>query len=201
MTGVAMQLAAAANRADSANENEGTVKLLSSLSTQVQRALVEVRRSVSAMRTTPDAPLPLHEQLGNAARRAFAETAINARVEHTGSPRTYSPRMESQVVSIAAEAMANALRHAECRTIVITCLYAPRDVRVTVRDDGCGFDPARATPAGHWGLVGMRERAASIGATLAVRSAPGAGTEVLLIARDGAGDKRAGNPDLTTRRP
>jgi nitrate/nitrite-specific signal transduction histidine kinase len=56
-----------------------------------------------------------------------------------------------------------------------------------VRDDGRGFDPSQASPTGHWGLIGMRERAASIGATLTVTSAPGAGTEVVLVLPEPSG--------------
>jgi signal transduction histidine kinase len=58
---------------------------------------------------------------------------------------------------------------------------------VGVRDDGQGFDPSQATPAGHWGLIGMRERAASIQARLTVASAPGAGTEVVLVLPERSG--------------
>ena len=83
--------------------------------------------------------------------------------------------------------MTNARKHAECETVTITCSYAPRALHVRVRDEGRGFDPAQATPTGHWGLVGMRERAASIGATLAVTSTANAGTEVLLVVPGGPG--------------
>ena len=53
--------------------------------------------------------------------------------------------------------------------------------------DGRGFDPAQATPTGHWGLVGMRERATSIGAKLSVTSSATAGTEVVLGVPGGPG--------------
>jgi signal transduction histidine kinase len=74
-----------------------------------------------------------------------------------------------------------------CRTVWVICDYGPRELRVGVRDDGQGFDPSQATPVGHWGLIGMRERAASIEARLTVTSAPGAGTEVVLILPERSG--------------
>ena len=188
MAGVAMQLSAGARRAEaSGGANATIVELLSALSTQVQRSLVEARRSVTAMRTAPDELPPLHEQLANAAHRTFAGTGITARVEHVGSPRSYPPNVESEIVGIATEAMANARHHAGCQTVTITCSYTPRELHVRVRDDGRGFDPARATPAGHWGLVGMRERAASIGAKLSVTSAERVGTDVVLVVPGGPG--------------
>ena len=63
----------------------------------------------------------------------------------------------------------------------VTCIYGSRELRVGVRDDGRGFDPSHVTPAGHWGLIGMRERAESMGAKLSVTSAPGSGTHVVLV--------------------
>ncbi len=191
MAGVAMQLNAGARRIAAENGGNGTasvVELLSTLSTQVQHALVEARRSVTAMRTSsPDDVPPLHAQLAKAAERTFSETGIAARVEHAGLARPYPPTVEAEIVGIATEAMANARQHAGCRTVTIICSYAPRELFVRVRDDGRGFDPSQATPTGHWGLVGMRERAASIGARLSVTSAPAAGTEVVLVVPGGPG--------------
>jgi signal transduction histidine kinase/ligand-binding sensor domain-containing protein len=183
LAGVAMQLNAGVRRAETSGGADATiVELLSTLSAQVRHSLVEARRSVTAMRTQPpDASPPLHAQLVAAARRTFAETEIAAHVEYVGSPRPYPPAVEAEIVGLATEAMTNARRHADCRTVAVTCRYASRELRVRVRDDGRGFDPSRPTPTGHWGLVGMRERAASIGAALAVKSAPGAGTEVVLV--------------------
>ena len=62
--------------------------------------------------------------------------------------------------------------------------FEPRGMRLMVRDDGRGFtvDPDTHSYGGHWGLLGMRERAGRIGATLSVRSAPGEGTEIVLAA-------------------
>jgi signal transduction histidine kinase len=187
MTGVAMQLGAAVRRAASATDNAAIVQLLSSLSSQVQHTVVEARRSVTAMRKAPDGLPPLHLQLDVAAQRTFAETGITAHVEQAGSPRPCPPHVESEIVGIATEAMANARQHAGCQSVTITCSYAPRQLKVRVRDDGQGFDLSRGAPAGHWGLVGMRERAASIGAKLSVTSAPGSGTEVALLVPDGPG--------------
>jgi signal transduction histidine kinase len=139
------------------------------------------------MRTAPDELPPLHEQLAQSAQRTFAATEIAAHVEHMGSPREYPPTVEAEIVVIATEAMSNALQHAGCRSVTITCSYAPRELRVRVHDDGRGLDPSQGTPAGHWGLVGMRERAASIGAQISITSTPTAGTEVVLVVPGGPG--------------
>jgi nitrate/nitrite-specific signal transduction histidine kinase len=56
---------------------------------------------------------------------------------------------------------------------------------VDLREDGRGFDASQAAPTGHWGLITMRERAASVGAKLT--SAPGAGTEVVIVLAERSG--------------
>jgi signal transduction histidine kinase len=147
------------------------------------------------MRTLSDSPpqaqvSPLHEKLATAAQRTFAETPVVVDVDHTGSPRSYAPSVEAEILAIASEAMTNAHNHSACSTITIHCDYTSRSVRVHVRDDGLGFDPESATPSGHWGLVGMRERATLIGATFSIASAPGSGTDVSIVA-----------PENNSRRP
>jgi len=83
-----------------------------------------------------------------------------------------------QVLRIAQEALANAVRHAAARTIVVTLAVDSRHLRLVVRDDGCGFD--LAAPSDALGLVSMRERALALGGRLEVTSAPGEGTVVRL---------------------
>ena len=82
---------------------------------------------------------------------------------------------------IAREALANAFRHARARQIEVEVSYDPAALHVRIRDDGEGISPAvleAGGRAGHFGLIGMRERAKKLGAHLEVWSKPGAGTEV-----------------------
>ena len=80
---------------------------------------------------------------------------------------------------IAQEAIHNAVKHARARRIEVSLRYHAGVAALTVADDGCGFDQAGAAGAadGHFGLVGMRERAARVGA-LRLTSHPGRGTTV-----------------------
>jgi signal transduction histidine kinase len=93
-----------------------------------------------------------------------------------------TPERELVVYQIAREALTNALRHAGARTIWLTLKRAetPGECVVIVEDDGCGFDTEGPALEGHFGLELMRERADTIGASLSVRSATGAGTVVAL---------------------
>jgi signal transduction histidine kinase/ligand-binding sensor domain-containing protein len=105
------------------------------------------------------------------------------RVEVEGTPRHLHPLLRDEVYRIAAEALRNAFRHAEARHIESEILYEERQLRLRVRDDGKGLDPAvlrgEGRP-GHFGLLGMRERATLIGARLDVWSKLHSGTEIEL---------------------
>jgi signal transduction histidine kinase len=90
--------------------------------------------------------------------------------------------MERNLLRIFQEALANAVKHAHARTVDVELRYAPDSLALRVRDDGRGFDPESLSPAGsgHYGLIGMRERAERIGGRLTLNSRPGEGTEMLV---------------------
>lgn len=103
---------------------------------------------------------------------AVSTPAVLARVD---------PDIETLVYRVAQEGLTNAVRHAggQHATIVLERLGTQLELRV--RDDGCGFDPERLRQDGNegTGLGGMRDRVALFGGTLAIRSAPGSGTEIV----------------------
>ena len=87
------------------------------------------------------------------------------------------PAIASDVTAIFTEAFRNAVRHAACATITIEGFVDRASGKVRISDDGVGFDPRRV-PEGHFGLVGIHERARNAGIGATVESAPGAGTVV-----------------------
>ena len=93
--------------------------------------------------------------------------------------------MRDELYRIGREALVNAFLHAQAKRIEVELEYAPRAVRLLVRDDGVGVDPGvlRDGRDGHYGLSGMSERAERIGGRLRLWSAPGAGTEVEVVVR------------------
>jgi signal transduction histidine kinase len=104
--------------------------------------------------------------------------------------------LRDDVYRIALEALRNAFRHSEAKAIEAEILYGD-SLRVRIRDDGKGIDPAvmrEGGRSGHYGLPGMRERAESVGGKLDIWTGPGAGTEIQLsipgtiaFGRSGAG--------------
>ena len=95
--------------------------------------------------------------------------------------RTLRSAVHEHVYLIGREALINAFRHADAKNIEVELEYAPRRLRVAVRDDGRGIDKRlQAELYKHWGLLGMRERSEKIGAKLRIWSRHMAGTEVEL---------------------
>jgi PAS domain S-box-containing protein len=93
------------------------------------------------------------------------------------------PIAENALFRIAQEALANAHKHAGAATIVLTLEADARAFHLLVRDDGAGFDEARAGATSrqpHWGLSIMKERAGGVGGRCRIVSAPGAGTQVIV---------------------
>ena len=100
-----------------------------------------------------------------------------------GSPYELQPIARIAVYRIVQEALNNVRQYAAASSVDLTLRFAPRRVRVVIRDDGKGFDISRVmlTPPGrHIGLIGMRERALSVGGNLRVESVPGKGSQVIL---------------------
>jgi signal transduction histidine kinase len=91
-----------------------------------------------------------------------------------------SDEAEIQVVRILQEALANVRQHSGARSVRVRVQESAAGLVFAVRDNGRGFDPQQPPRPGHFGLAGIRERAASIGGTVTIRSSPEAGTEVEL---------------------
>jgi signal transduction histidine kinase/ligand-binding sensor domain-containing protein len=97
----------------------------------------------------------------------------------SGTPRALQAATSHEICRIASEALRNAFAHARAELIELEVRHARGCVQVDVRDDGLGLPPAVAASgqlAGHWGLPGMRERAAALGAELALLPREGGGT-------------------------
>jgi PAS domain S-box-containing protein len=88
------------------------------------------------------------------------------------------PAAQAELHQIAQEALNNALKHAHARQVQVHLQFGESVTRLTIQDNGVGFDPAAAQARGGMGLPGMRERAQRIGGRIEIESAPGRGTQV-----------------------
>lgn len=136
-----------------------------------QTSLEEARRSVLNLRAAPLAGKPLPEAIEALARRFTAESGIRVRVR-TVDARVLPLGVEAELFRIAQEALTNVRRHARATEVELVLEYMPRRVRLSVADNGRGFDPASVAADRH-GIVGMRERAALLGGRLRVSTRVG----------------------------
>ncbi len=103
--------------------------------------------------------------------------------------------MEEHLYRIGVEALHNVVKHAQAETATVVVTADADALRVTVGDDGRGFNVA-AEHTGHWGLSTMRERAEAIGTTLTVNSTPGGGTTVTVSVPLGRAEQTKDSPDV-----
>jgi signal transduction histidine kinase len=175
MTAAALQVGAM--RAEAGDAPQAWQNDLASVQDLITRCLRESREAVWGLRDR-NATGDLGASLERMARRLCGAQAISCTFHTQGTPVRLGPAVEDELHRIAGEAIANALRHAGARSIEGRLCYDGQSVTLTISDDGTGFDASASPPAGHFGLAGMRERAARIGAKLEIRSGPGTTIEV-----------------------
>jgi len=149
----------------------------------IRRVVDEGRGVLSGLHSSPIDSMNLEQALCALRDEFVPPGKVQFRVFVKGQPKSLSQAIREQLYLIGREALVNALRHSQATKIEAEIEYLPRRVKLIVRDNGCGMDPGTVRLARtHWGLSGMRERAASIGAQLRIWSRLGAGTEVEVCA-------------------
>src|SRR5262249_1070188 len=119
-------------------------------------SLAEARRAVVDLRSDELEREELAVALPEIAAKIAARVPAQTRVQVVGTPRRWNPTAEKNLLRIFQEAMANAVTHAQARTIDVELRYDPDHLILSVRDDGTGFDTRKIIPfgVGHYGLTG-----------------------------------------------
>jgi DNA-binding NarL/FixJ family response regulator/anti-sigma regulatory factor (Ser/Thr protein kinase) len=179
MLSVSMQLHVALDRLP---VDEPARPLLERVLQLTRQVTEDCRRTLQGLRARRRAGRDLERALASVPTELGHGSAANARVTISGTPRRLDPVICEEIYWIGREAILNALRHSRAARAEIEVQYGADDVSVLVRDDGCGIDPdvVCSERTGHWGLAGMRERAARIASRLTIRNRTGGGTEVEL---------------------
>lgn len=139
--------------------------------------LEEARRSVLDLRAVSLEGQTLARALQTLVREVTLEGGGHVTCAIAGAGRPLEARVEAGLYRIAREALTNASSHARASHAHLSLALTPEEARLTIEDDGGGFDPA-SVPSDRYGLVGMAERARLLGGALTVATAPGAGTRV-----------------------
>jgi signal transduction histidine kinase/streptogramin lyase len=161
-------------------------RAMEQLSAWLERAIHEGRAALNSLRISTAQTNDLAEAL----RRATEETRMQSRMEVsfsvTGHSKEMHPVVRDEICRIGYEAIRNAYTHSNGNRLEISLQYG-KDLTVCVRDDGVGIEPTVVGEGknGHFGLEGMRERAARIGGKLRIVSSPNSGTEVRMVVPGG----------------
>lgn len=180
MLGISVQLELVArtlpSQAEVAREHLDRVRRL------VRHGISEARRYVWDLRSQSLENKDLPAALSETARRLTAETSIETQVQVSGTFRPLTRLVEDNLLRIGQEAINNVVRHAAAQHILVNLVFDARRVRLSVQDDGRGFDSQSTGngSTGHFGLVGMRERATQLGGTLSINTGNGSGTEIVV---------------------
>jgi PAS domain S-box-containing protein len=160
---------------------------LSDLHRFTSGAMAEMRALLIELRPRALVDAPLHETLGFLVSAAQARSTATVTASLVATP-LLPPEVQIALYRVTQEALHNAAKHARARHVTVAVAVVPPCdagvawagcVTISVVDDGRGFAPA-TSPAGHFGLAMMRERAADIGASLLVISALGSGTAITI---------------------
>lgn len=146
------------------------------------QAIEEARAALNSLRTSTTET----NDLASSLRRATQDCRIHAQMEVVfsvvGNAKDIHPIVRDEIYRIGYEAIRNACTHSMGGRVEVTLEYA-QDLVLRVTDNGVGIDPQvlDAGKSGHFGLQGMRERAARIGGHMTIRSSAASGTEVCLV--------------------
>jgi signal transduction histidine kinase/ligand-binding sensor domain-containing protein len=145
-----------------------------------RHSLTEARRSVMDLRASALEGQDLAAAIESGARLWTAGSGVVLAVEVMGPGAKLPEEMEQHLLRIAQEAVTNALKHAGASRIGVKLHLEGRQIHLRISDNGRGFDQQDvfSSRAGHFGVIGMRERAERLGGDLRLTSNPGEGTEV-----------------------
>ena len=139
--------------------------------------LEEARRSVLDLRAALLEGRSLVEALTELIASQQKKDELSISFTITGGSRPLPGRVEVGVYRIVQEGITNIIRHAQAKQVEINVAITPKQIRLTIEDDGRGFDPTQ-TPPGHYGLAGLNERVKLLGGNMKLETSPGQGVRL-----------------------
>jgi ligand-binding sensor domain-containing protein/signal transduction histidine kinase len=156
--------------------------LLDRARSEVRTAVDEARAAVWNLRNTSERGQDVVKTVSRLVQQMSTEAGISVRFSSTGTPVALGAECEWSLLMIIREALQNAIRHGRPTSLTVTLDFCDERLSVDIEDNGCGFQPAAggSSNGGHFGLIGMRERAERLGGEFVVASGCGTGTQVRL---------------------
>jgi len=178
LTGIALQMDAASKVLP--RESTGADRFLDLARNMVTQGQVEVRRSVWDLRSRALEQFDLPSALRTSANELTQGTAVHVSVETKGMVRPLPEIVEDNLLRIAQESLTNVIKHSGATTATVSLDYNTETVQLRIDDNGRGFsvNGCAGPSEGHFGLLGIRERATRLRGTVSLTSKPGTGTRV-----------------------
>ncbi len=169
LTTIHMQIQAA--RAVMQRDPKKASDALGAAQSQSQEALLDVRRSVAALRDLPGNSLSLQEEIARMLR-GCENSGVHSDLKIIGDPRMFSPQAMLTVYRAAQEAINNTVKHAHAYRVLVTLDYTkPDQLNLVIEDDGVGAENIE----GGFGLMGIRERVHFLNGQVSIKTGPGSG--------------------------
>lgn len=143
--------------------------------------VLEARRLVSSLQPPCLKEHCLASALKQLAVEVTSDTAVQVEFSMQCTAPDLFPAMEAELLHIGQEALTNILKHAGSSKVRIELTSDPQRVRLSIQDDGRGFDLSATTPPYGFGLAGMKERASRMGGKLEIHSELGCGTQIQVV--------------------
>jgi len=175
LAGLALQLEALEASLER-DQTERAAQIAAQAKRRARATLQDARRAIGDLRAHPTS---LAEAIQHEAAQFTTMTGIPCRVTLPDGLALPEQQAE-QMARCVREGLNNVARHAQATAVWLTAGVENGRILLTLRDDGRGFDPQQTPPAGHYGLLGLRERARLAGGQFSVESRPGAGTTLRL---------------------
>lgn len=159
---------------------DGQLQLLKQL---LNEAIEQTRRSIYNLWPAALYQMSLIPALHELFKHQKTITGLRHTIQVHGTPYQLRPAAQIAVYRVVQEAMTNAFQHAAASSIDMSIRFSPQQLSIKICDDGQGFDVQQVMQlplACHYGLIGMRERAQSVGGYLMVKSEPGKGSQVTI---------------------
>ncbi len=182
LSAVSVQLEALNAQLDS--DPVGAKQTLKKSRKLTRNGLQEARRALQALRASPLEDLSLALAIRQLGESVTERSGLNITIEVPTDLGELRPEAEQSIYRITEESLNNVVRHARAQNVNVSLVHERGELRLMIADDGAGFDPEMVVQNGHYGLVGMRERALLCNGQLDIDSKPGDGTTVRLTVEE-----------------
>lgn len=174
LTGLVLQLEAIKANLEAGHEQRGLAIIDQSLA-RARSTLADSRAAIDDLRAIPD---NLLEAMRTKTERFTQATGIPCELSISLEDGKPLPGTGEHLLRVLSETLNNITRHAQASQVRVSLASRNDHLELEIQDDGQGFDPGKAGETGHYGLLGMRERARMLGGTLQIDSEAGQGTRI-----------------------